>query len=278
MPARIIPSSFPIGTPFDRLTTTTLPYQKQRMRRQGPYLDWYVTCRCSCGDVKEYILLLLRRGATRSCGCLKSDRTTERNIANKVLTHPNDPHIHATWCGMRRRCRDPKVDSFKRYGGRGIKVCESWERSYPAFREWALNHPAYQDGLSIERLDNDGDYEPGNCTWIPLPEQALNRSTTKFFEYQGESKLLWEWAVDPRCVAPSVSSLYQRLDRGWSFEDALTTPATREGIVVTEDQVREIRAEHASGTLSQREIAARHGVAKNTVSQIVNWKTWIHVE
>lgn len=246
MSARIVASSFPIGTPFGRWTTITLPYQKERHLARHTCMDWYVRCRCSCGTVGEKLLLPLRQGLQRSCGCLRSDRTTERNVARKILTHPGDDRLHGIWAGMKRRCYDPKVEYYSRYGGRGIKVCDAWRESYPAFREWAINHPAYRDGLSIERVDNDGDYEPDNCTWIPRADQALNRSNTRRLEYQGETKLLKEWAEDPRCVAPSVGSLYQRLDRGWSFEDALTTPAQRDGVKVTKTQVREIRADQSA--------------------------------
>jgi hypothetical protein len=277
MPARIIPSSFPIGTPFGRLTTTTLPYRKQGKR----WLEWYVYCRCSCGSTKEYLLASVRSENTRSCGCLRSDSSRDLCLEPRIpAAGGGDARLKRIWSSMKQRCYDPKHERFHRYGGRGIKIHGPWLESFAAFREWAVNHPAYREGLTIERVDNDKDYTPENCTWIPFAKQALNRFDTRYFEYQGDRKLLPQWFEDPRCVAPSLSSLYHRMDRGWDFEAALTSPLQRSGgggAKVTEDQVREIRAMYADG-LRQCEIAAEYGLAPNTVSMIVNRKNWSYVE
>jgi hypothetical protein len=264
MSATIIPSSFPIGIPFGRLTTTTLPYRKQR--NWG--LDWHVTCRCSCGNTKEYLLSSLRCGDTCSCGCLKS-------------VTAEDIRLRSIWRSMKSRCYNPKHERFYRYGGRGIKICDPWLNSFAVFREWAVNHPAYREGLTIERVDGDKGYIPENCTWIPKAEQAFNRSTTRYFEYQGERKLLSQWLKDPRCLASSLFSLQQRIRKGWDFDTALTTPAQGTGpgrTKVTEDQVREIRAEYAAGGISQREIGEKHGIGQVEVSHIVTRRAWSHVE
>jgi hypothetical protein len=276
MPVAIIPSSFPIGTPFGRLTTTTLPYRKQHSYGA----KWHVVCRCSCGNTKEYVLSPIRRGDTRSCGCLKSEQSRDRCIARRIYYSNTDIKLHKIFRGMKRRCYEPKHKYFYRYGGRGIRICEAWLNSFAVFREWAVNHPAYREGLTIERKDNDKDYMPENCTWIPREEQPFNCSRTRYFEYQGERKRLSQWAEDPRCLASSLTSLYERLERGLTFEAALTMPAISQGYgnaKVTEDQVREIRSAYAAGIL-QRVIAKEHQISRQNVSAIVNRKAWEHVE
>jgi hypothetical protein len=276
MPARIIPSSFPIGTPFGRLTTTTLPYHKRR----GQRLDWYVSCRCSCGNTRDYRLWDVRNGSTRSCGCLVSDISRDLCLEPRKPAPGGDARLKRIWYLMKQRCCDPKQGSYHRYGGRGIKICEPWLNSFAVFREWAVNHPAYREGLTIERMDNDGDYTPENCTWIPLRDQASNRSDTRYFEYQGEKKTLPQWSKDPRCIAPSLVSLCHRMDRGWDFEAALTSSPQRFGFriaKVTEDQIREIRTKYAAG-IRQCDLAREYKLSRNNVSNIVNRKTWACVE
>jgi hypothetical protein len=277
MPAMILPSSVPIGSQFGRLTTTGTIYRK--IIGIGP--RWHVACRCSCGDTREYALSPLKNGNTRSCGCLKSERSRETCAARRKWLPLKDDRIRRIWISMKRRCCDPKHEHFDRYGGRGINICKSWLESYPAFREWAVNHPAYREGLTIERMDNDKDYTSENCTWIPGAEQAFNRSTTRYFEYQGERKRLSQWMKDPRCLAPSLIALQRRINKWGDFGIALTTPFQRPGsgkAKVTEDKVREIRAEYAAGNVLQSELAERHNIRPNTISEIVNRKTWTHVE
>lgn len=94
--------------------------------------------------------------------------------------------IYSKWLGIRKRCLDKKRP---RYGGRGISVCDEWMNSFPAFFEWAMKN-GYQDGLTIDRIDNDGDYCPENCRWVSVKAQANNRSTNIVFEYNGEERTL----------------------------------------------------------------------------------------
>lgn len=122
---------------------------------------------------------------------------------------------------MRRRCYDPNNDHYNSYGERGIIVCDAWQ-DFSVFKTWALTH-GYQDGLTIERVDVNGNYEPGNCTWIPLDAQQRNTQRTHWVEAWGEKKSVIEWSEDPRCVV-KYETLRKRIKyRGINPEIAVTT-------------------------------------------------------
>lgn len=122
--------------------------------------------------------------------------------------------LHDKWCGINNRCRH-----HPRYAGRGIKVCEEWS-VYENFRDWALAN-GYKDGLTIERVDVDGDYCPENCKWIPFEKQARNRTTTKWVEYEGRKMSLAEAA---ELANLPYKEVHLRIKSGWSVFDALHTP------------------------------------------------------
>jgi hypothetical protein len=133
------------------------------------------------------------------------------------------PHIthaqaHAAWRNMRYRCSNPSSKAWPSYGGRGIKVCERWD-SFANFLADMGDPP--DSALSIDRINNDGDYEPGNCRWATRKEQLENRRITRLLTFKGETKCLSHWAKE-QGFDPSVVAL--RLKLGWSVEEALTTP------------------------------------------------------
>jgi len=133
--------------------------------------------------------------------------------------------LRAIWREMHRRCTDPKVDRYPRYGGRGIQICAEW-RDWPTFEQWAMEL-GYRPGLTIERIDGDGNYEPTNCLWIPRSRQARNRSTARMLTAFDETKSLIEWIEDDRCRT-SYNVLHLRVARrGWDHERAITTPTMR---------------------------------------------------
>ncbi len=135
-------------------------------------------------------------------------------------------HIDATtvmyrlWAGMRRRCNNKNEKSYPRYGGRGIKVCERWS-SFKAFKEDMGERPTSKHQL--DRIDNGGDYEPGNCRWVTAKENSNNRRSSRFLEFRGRTQTLQAWSEE---VGIKYTTLIMRIDaRGWSVDRALTTPA-----------------------------------------------------
>ena len=125
---------------------------------------------------------------------------------------------------MKTRCCNPNYDKYKYYGGKGIKICEEWMNSWYAFEDWAEEN-GYNDTLTLDRIDPDGDYCPENCRWVTRKEQANNRSSNRMVEYNGERKSLQQWAEESGINSNTLS---QRIDAGWSIHDALTKPVHTE--------------------------------------------------
>ena len=153
------------GQKFGRLTVIGIAEKATH----GKTVKWL--CKCECG--KEVIVnsSALRHDHTKSCGCLQSEVTIARNYKHG-LAHRHK--LYSVWNSMRCRCNNIGDNSFSRYGGRGISICPEWNNSFIAFYQWAIAN-GYKEGLSIDRINNDGNYEPSNCRWATVKEQASNR-------------------------------------------------------------------------------------------------------
>ena len=156
--------------------------------KEAPKIDRYrkVICRCDCGTVITAILTNLRRGNTLSCGCLQK----ERAASAKYIHGYRNTTTYKSWTEMRGRCKNESNHAYYRYGGRGIKVCNRWSSFILFLKDMGECPP----NMSIDRIDNDGDYEPGNCRWATKKEQARNTSRNIIIEYKGEKKCLASWA------------------------------------------------------------------------------------
>jgi len=185
-------------------------------------------CLCQCGTIKIFSAAYLRSGETNSCGCLKG-----KSISQKKRTHgmTGTPEYRC-WRNMLNRCQLQTSTLYRHYGGRGIRVCERWRRSFKAFLDDMnrLPSPIHE----IDRKDNDRHYSCGkcseclargwaaNCRWVESAEQARNKRTNVKVEYRGKILCVAELSRQPECVV-SEQSIRNRIKAGWSAELAITT-------------------------------------------------------
>lgn len=189
----------------------------------GPSKTTRWICQCDCGNTTKSIKTSLKNGTSQSCGCLRSELSSQRAKLRKAnLKHGmTRTPIYGVWLAMRRRCENPSVERYPEYGGRGIKVCERWQKFENFFADMG---PRPSDSHSIERENNDGDYEPSNCRWATVDEQVYNKRTTRFLTYKG-SKITTRRASEIAGIPKS--NIFSRLYNGWSVERAIEEPLRR---------------------------------------------------
>ena len=244
-----------VGMTFGRLTVTS----KAESNKHGAAM-W--NCVCSCG--REHVAMgsLLRRGEVKSCGCLKSN-TPAPNRTHNMSGTP----LYRVWATMRNRCGNPKVKGYEVYGGRGIKVCDRWA-SFENFL--ADMGPRPSDDHSIDRINVDGDYEPGNCRWATLGEQMSNKRNSKFLSANGETHTMAEWA---RRLGCNPAAILARLASGMPESEAVTKPIPeRPNSRLTVAEALEIRATYP--LLSAQKLADLYGVSKKTILNVLHRKTF----
>jgi hypothetical protein len=200
---------FPVGHRVNRLTVTGEPFTKNDSR--------YIPCRCDCGNVRNVSASLLRRPNTFSCGCYADELSRARHLSHNDSTNK----FYFRWHGMVRRCTAPAHKSYPYYGGRGIRVCDEW-LDYSTFKAWA-EATGFKDGLWLERIDNDGNYCPENCTWRTQKEQSNNRRNNVLLTFEGRTQTIAQWADE---TGINQFAIGNRLRRGWPLEDVLTLPVS----------------------------------------------------
>lgn len=163
------------GRKFGRLTAI------EKVGKQNGHITW--RCKCDCGNEAVVQGTALKNGYTQSCGCLWKEAVSEyrhgdrrrKAVGKAHTTHGmSNKRIYRIWQAMRNRCGNPNKPDYKYYGGRGISVCEEWKNSFEPFYKWAMSN-GYNDTLTIDRIDVNGNYEPNNCRWVTMAEQNKNK-------------------------------------------------------------------------------------------------------
>jgi hypothetical protein len=197
-----IPSDVSVGKVFGRLTVIGAASSKWPDGRAR------VQAACECGKEASVRVDALRNGNTKSCGCRRGYQT------HRMTGTPT----YRTWKNMLSRCLNPAHTSFPDYGGRGISVCEEWATSFEAFLRDMGVRP---DGTTLDRINNAAGYEPSNCRWATLIQQARNRSVNVMVQINGETRCLAEWS---ELYSMPKKLVEHRVRRGWTPLDALTRP------------------------------------------------------
>ena len=177
-------------------------------------------CQCSCGTVRAVIGWTLTKGASKSCGCWNAEQVRKKGKNRKHGMHGTP--TYKAWLGMRERCTNNTRRDWLDYGGRGITYCSQWDTFEGFFADMGIA-PA---GLTLDREDVNGNYEPGNCRWATADQQANNTRVNRHITAFGETKTMARWCRDPRC-AVRRDLLAWRLNRGQSPEMAISTPPGR---------------------------------------------------
>lgn len=173
-------------------------------------------CLCDCGNTAIGTVKHLLDGGRRSCGKCKY------RYANYGTHKESKTRLWRIWDDMKTRCNNPNARNYKNYGQRGIKICPEWS-DFSEFRSWAYNN-GYSDGLSIDRIDVDKDYCPGNCRWATMKEQGNNKRNNNYLTFNGETKTIMQWSEEKHML---WATLKGRLKAGWSIEAALNTPVKK---------------------------------------------------
>jgi hypothetical protein len=197
-----------IGTRFGRLVVFEVGPALYARRTKS----W--TVRCDCGRTKTVAEGSLVRGRTTSCGCARAEANSARNRTHGLSQSPE----YRVWTGMKSRCQNPAERAYEGYGGRGILVCERWQKFENFLADMG---PRPSPRHTIERRDVNGHYEPGNCMWLPAPLQARNKRDNRRATYRGLTASIAE--ICERFGADARRT-YWRLARGWSIADAIERP------------------------------------------------------
>ncbi len=195
-----------IGKKFNRLTVLEeMPIRKDRKK--------VYKCRCDCGNITYAVGTRLRHGNIKSCGCLVSE------VSKRVNTKhgKRNTRLYNIWYEMKRKCYKPNRRDYKYYGARNIKVCDEWLNNFMNFYNWSIEN-GYQDNLTIDRIDVDGNYEPSNCRFVDMKMQSNNRRSNVLLTYNGKTQTMAQWAEE---LHLSYATIKHRHARGWSDKECL---------------------------------------------------------
>lgn len=197
------------GLKFGRLTVIK---QDGKLNREIKWL-----CQCVCGGMVSTIGSNIKRGITKSCGCLQRNNAGTYSKTHGEGGQGNTTPEYRSWCHLKNRCQNPNNAAFRFYGGRGITVCESWSNSFESFLKDMGRKPSSKH--SIDRIDVNGNYEPSNCRWATQMEQSMNKRNTIQICAFGKTMTTKEWAQETGIFARTIR---YRINSGWNAEIAVT--------------------------------------------------------
>lgn len=188
-------------------------------------------CKCACGKTFIQYGSVLRKGKVKSCGHLWHSRSERQKIAYRSIAKTkhgaSGDRLYFMWASMKSRCYVKSNQSYKNYGGRGITVCDEWKNDFSVFREWALangyDENAQKGECTLDRINNNGNYEPSNCRWITMLEQCKNRRNAVLITYKGETHTTAEWS---EISGLPKHLIYNRYRYGWKPEE-IFSPANQ---------------------------------------------------
>lgn len=203
------------GDVFGRLTVIgeVEPYISPKGNKSRRWL-----CKCECGNLTTVTMQHLKTGHTQSCGCYSQEnRIRSGKLTKHGLTYKGGKvtRIYRIWSQIKTRCYNPHDEHYKDYGERGICVCDEWREDFESFHHWAVNN-GYSNGLTIDRIDVNGNYEPSNCRWATSKEQSANKRNTVLVTYNGETKTLKEWS---EITGINYQTLFWRYKNGRPLEE-----------------------------------------------------------
>ena len=202
-----------VGMKFGRLVV--LERADNKIKKNGKSLVMW-RCLCKCGNIKVVSRDSLLSSRVQSCGCLRAEKTSERRFKHGLRR----TQLYNVWANIKTRCYNPKKDTYIYYGGKGITMCQEWLDDFKAFYNWSINN-GYKKGLTIDRLNPNGNYEPSNCRWVTVSQQQNNKLNNHIIEYNGEVHTLAEWS---KLLNLTYGALYRRIQYlNWSIERAFTT-------------------------------------------------------
>lgn len=208
-----------VGNKYGRLTVIG----KTNKRDATGSVVW--KCKCNCGNIIYCNVTVLKNGHTKSCGCYKLDYNREQGKILFTKHGLKNTRLYNTWCSMKQRCMDKHCKSYSRYGGRGIKVCDEWLNDFVNFYKWATEN-GYQDNLTIDRINVNGNYEPNNCRWATPSEQSNNKRNNHFVIYKG-CKMTVKQLSEKYNI--NYGTILSRINRGWSIDDSVEHPIRKSG-------------------------------------------------
>jgi hypothetical protein len=203
-----------VGQQFGKLTVINKSYKRLYNR-----ISW--VCLCSCGKEKIATGNDLKMGKVSTCGNSSCIIYNTKPAHDAKITHGmSRSRLYRIFRGIQQRCHNPRATKYRIYGGRGITICDEWNNDFIGFKNWSINN-GYTNNLTIDRINNDGNYEPDNCQWSTRKEQSRNKSSNRQITYKNKTLCVNEWAEIKNI---NNRTLIDRLNHDWSISDALNRP------------------------------------------------------